>query len=107
MIELAQSFSKAFYESVAWRKCRNSFFIYKAGLCEQCGGVGLVAHHIIWLSPSNINDASIALNWDNLMMLCQTCHTQLHLKSPSTEGGLMFDDVGNLIQKRAPHIDLN
>ena len=35
-------------------------------------------HHKIRLTPENITDPSIALNWDNLELLCKACHQEEH-----------------------------
>ena len=61
-----------FYTSWIWRKCRQSFIQAKGGLCERCLARGkieagsadrpLEVHH------------KIALNWDNLELLCKRCH---------------------------------
>ena len=52
-------------------------------LCEMCLAQGMytpgkIVHHKIHLSPDNINDASITLDWSNLMFVCQDCHAKAH-----------------------------
>ena len=52
-------------------------------LCEMCLAQGMytpgkIVHHKIHLSPDNINDASITLDWNNLMFVCQDCHAKAH-----------------------------
>lgn len=91
--------ARSFYKSKAWRECRHAFFVSKYGLCERCGGSGLIVHHKIYLTPDNINDPSISLNWDNLELLCQDCHNKEHFaKFSPTRDDLVFDDQGNLVQ---------
>lgn len=85
-----------FYKSKAWRDCRDAFFIYKHGICERCGGHGEIVHHKEYLTPTNINDPNITLNWDNLELLCQDCHNKEHSKELPISEGLMFDEEGNL-----------
>ena len=53
------------------------------GLCENCLKKGLyhpatMVHHVIALSPENINDANITLRWSNLCALCDQCHAEQH-----------------------------
>ena len=96
---MAQSFSIAFYRSKAWKKCRSSFVIYKHGLCERCGKPGKIVHHKDKLTPSNINNPEITLNFDKLELLCQDCHNKEHMGNSTVAVGLMFDEYGNLIQK--------
>ena len=52
-------------------------------LCERCLARGLIrqgdeVHHKIRLTPENINDPNISLNWENLEMLCKECHEKEH-----------------------------
>lgn len=35
-------------------------------------------HHVIELTPQNIDDPNITLNHDNLQMLCRECHADEH-----------------------------
>jgi 5-methylcytosine-specific restriction endonuclease McrA len=58
-------------------------------------------HHIIELTPENINDPSIALNLDNLMCLCHNCHTRETKGSTGDAGeGYVFDENGQLVPVR-------
>lgn len=74
---------KEFYSSNAWKTCRNTFLATKSGLCERCLQKGLIVparevHHKKRLTEANINDPSIALNFDNLEALCVECHEKEH-----------------------------
>ena len=74
-----------FYTTRAWRKCREAFLKEKGGLCEICLSKGLIepaveVHHKVPLTPENINDPKISLNWANLMCLCEDCHDEQHRK---------------------------
>lgn len=37
-------------------------------------------HHKIRLTPANLNNPEIALNWKNLELLCEDCHKAEHKK---------------------------
>ena len=75
-----------FYTSWAWRKCRKAFATSKGNLCEKCMKRGIIeagskdrpleVHHKIPLTNENVKDPKIALNWDNLELLCKTCHDE-------------------------------
>lgn len=96
---MAREFAKAFYKSKAWRTCREGYIKSVYGLCERCGQPGDEVHHKIRLTPSNINDPNVALNWDNLELLCMSCHSKEHMGNDSaTKEGLAFDKDGNLIK---------
>ncbi len=75
---------KEFYSSADWRKCRNTYISCKCGLCERCLKEGKIVparevHHKIRLNEKNINDPSVALNFDNLEALCSHHHSEEHL----------------------------
>lgn len=89
-----------FYKSKAWQECRDAFFKSKFGICERCGDPGVIVHHKVHLTPGNINDPNVTLNWENLELLCQDCHNKEH-GGASTADGLAFDEDGNLIY--TPH----
>lgn len=70
-------FAYPFYVSWEWRKCRAAY-LKKEPLCERCGEPATQVHHKIRLTPDNIKNPDIALNFDNLEALCETCHQQEH-----------------------------
>lgn len=37
-------------------------------------------HHKIRLSPANLSNPDVALNWNNLELLCEDCHKAEHKK---------------------------
>lgn len=52
-------------------------------LCERCLQNGLVVpaeivHHKIELTPININNPDITLNFNNLEAVCRECHADIH-----------------------------
>ena len=64
-------------------KCARAYKREKGGLCERCYADGKITagdevHHKIRLTPENLGDPSIALNWDNLELLCKDCHIKEH-----------------------------
>jgi len=74
---------KKFYSTKRWQQCREAYKKSKGYLCERCLANGIVrpateVHHKIRLTPSNIYDESITLNWANLMCVCEQCHDELH-----------------------------
>ena len=80
-----QDFAREFYSSTAWKQCRDGYRSHVAGLCERCLASGRITpaeiiHHKIHLTPTNINDPSITLCWDNLEALCRKCHGEQHGK---------------------------
>lgn len=102
---MARGFATKFYNSKAWQQCRDAYYISQHGICERCHGVGLIVHHKIELTPANINDPSIALNWANLELLCLECHNREHGNVEVLEDGLSFDEDGNLTRASAKEMN--
>lgn len=92
--------AEQFYKSKAWTDCRDAYFISQHGICQRCHGAGKIVHHKIALTPENINDPNITLNWENLELLCQDCHNKEHSCTDVTAEGLAFDENGDLIAKQ-------
>jgi predicted kinase len=89
-------------------------------VCEECLLNGemspiSIVHHTIELTPENINNPEVALNFDNLRGLCLDCHNKTHYEESSyehlyhneiyeiqnrrdTRAGMRFDDNGQLIK---------
>lgn len=79
-----------FYKSKEWEKLialirmervHEDGHIY----CEQCGRpitdkYDCIGHHKIFLTEDNVNDANIALNPDNIMLVHHKCHNHIHNK---------------------------
>lgn len=97
--ENLKPWAESFYKSKAWRDCREAFFISKHGLCERCGRPGKIVHHKKYLTPENINDPNITLSFENLELLCSSCHSNEHNGTDVTAEGLMFDEEGNLVRR--------
>lgn len=101
---MAQNWAKKLYASAAWQKCREGYIQSVNGLCEVCLSKdrltpGLIVHHKIVLTPENINDPSVTLNWDHLRYVCNDCHeTEHHGEHEVVRDGLKFNSNGDLIQ---------
>lgn len=80
-----REFAEKFYKSKAWQRCRDGYSQSVAGLCERCLAKGLyvpgtIVHHRVHLTPENIGNPSITLNWSNLELLCAEHHYEEHHK---------------------------
>ena len=83
LISMAKPFARKFYSSKAWQDCRNEYAKRQAFLCENCLKRGIyrpgeIVHHKIELDPITIEKPEIALNFDNLELLCRDCHAEAH-----------------------------
>lgn len=78
-----KEFAESFYKSQAWKNCRRAYAKSRRGLCERClqRGIqtaGVIVHHREHITPENVTDPKILLDWGNLELLCRECHGQEH-----------------------------
>ncbi|MEE0264280.1 MAG: AAA family ATPase [Acutalibacteraceae bacterium] len=82
--------SDDFYRSKKWRKfvkvLREARKQNGLVICEHCqkpilNEYDIIAHHINELNRFNINDASVALNPENIALVHHKCHNQIHEKT--------------------------
>lgn len=83
---VAKAFARKFYSSKAWQDCRNEYAARQHYLCENCLRLGIykpgeIVHHKIEIDPITIERPEIALNFDNLELLCRDCHAAAHEQS--------------------------
>ena len=97
-----KEFAHWFYKGKAWQRCRNGYFLSQHGICERCGGAGHIVHHRRYITPANINNPSITLDWHNLELLCDDCHQKEHQKTANTAETARFDANGDLVQAPPP-----
>lgn len=92
------SFAHPFYSTKGWKHTREAVLNRDNHLCQDCLKHGFITaaedvHHIIKLTPDNINDANVTLNCDNLVSLCRDCHAKRHREV----GRYRIDEDGNMI----------
>lgn len=94
---MAKDFAKRFYASAKWKRTQAAVMKAYNYTCQRCGRPAKIVHHKTWLTPDNIHDPAIALDWSNLEPLCQDCHNQEHQQNGGdTADGLTFDNTGHL-----------
>lgn len=79
-----------FYQSREWRKLMEIIKLERLNdedqlICEHCGkpivsNYDCIGHHVIQLTQSNVNDAVIALNQENIQLVHHRCHNLIHNK---------------------------
>ncbi len=105
---MAKEYAKDFYNSKAWKKTRNAYYLCRRGQCERCArefeagkrslediNAGAIVHHKEYITPDNLNDPTIALCFDNLELLCEEHHNKEHKSKPKR---YRFDKNGRVIQ---------
>jgi 5-methylcytosine-specific restriction endonuclease McrA len=104
---MAKEWAQKFYSSKEWKECRAAYIDSVDGLCERClekGKVnpGYIVHHKTYLTPENINDPEITLNFEELEYLCKQCHDEEHgvgVSGEVTRKDLKFNEFGELVEK--------
>jgi hypothetical protein len=79
---------QAFYNSDKWQRFTKLLRMERMQpdgsiICTDCGkrivkAYDCIAHHVIELDDNNVDDASVALNPDNIELLCFSCHNKRH-----------------------------
>lgn len=92
-----KSIDGSFYRSRIWERCRKEYAKSVGGLCERCYAKGLIVpgvivHHKIHLNQDNYKDPNIALNFDNLELLCHKCHDDIHIRKREKSRYKISDD---------------
>ena len=101
---MAKIWAKNFYNSKTWKKTSESVKAEANYICQKCNiRPAEIVHHIIWLTPQNINDIDITLNKKNLIAVCRECHALIHEGKSCTTDGLTFNDRGELIEVKDLH----
>lgn len=105
---MAQEWAKAFYRSKKWIKCRTAYIgsriLADGGLCEECHDKpGHIVHHKVILTPENISNPDIALNYKHLEYVCKGCHDLFegHGLNQSGKPLCVFDAEGQPVSVRA------
>lgn len=99
-----KDYAKQFYLSPAWVACRTAYKKQAGGLCEVCAKKGLIVpgeivHHKIHITPNNIHDPNITLSFQNLELVCRSCHAEIHGKKKKR---YKVDEYGRVY---TPHAD--
>lgn len=96
---MAKDYATSFYNSGAWKKTQAAYMMSQHYVCERCGNVARIVHHIKHITPANISDVHITLDWANLEALCMDCHNAEHMSVSACADGLRFNSKGELVPK--------
>ena len=101
---MAREFARAFYKSKQWQNTRAAYIRSVDGLCENClkHGIykpGYIVHHKKHLTPYNIDNPHVSLDFSNLEYLCFDCHSREHSGDNDEPLRIGFDENGNVIRK--------
>lgn len=74
---------QSFYASETWINFRLLLIVERGPYCEKCGKliahpIEIIGHHIIELTPENVQNHNISLNPDKVLLVCHDCHNVIH-----------------------------
>lgn len=79
-----------FYQSKEWRALLATLKMERVNeqgeiICAHCGEpitrkYDCIGHHVTALNERNVNDAAVALNADNVVLVHHVCHNRIHNK---------------------------
>lgn len=91
-------YAKSFYNSKKWRETQRLYMQSQNYICERCGNLTGIVHHKIYITPKNINNPSVTLDFNNLEALCAVCHNLEHKSGGICSDEVRFTSEGNLIK---------
>jgi len=94
---MSQDYAKGFYNNKAWKHTQAAYMASQHYICERCGNVARIVHHITRITPQNINNPAVTLDWDNLESLCIDCHNAEHMGSNAIAEGFRFTGDGDIV----------
>lgn len=99
-----KEYAEQFYKGTAWKECAIAYKKSVGGLCEPCREKGIITageivHHKMRITPENICDPNVTLNWNNLQCVCRECHAEAHTK---VRRRYKVDKFGRVEAKRDP-----
>ena len=102
-VTVIKEFARRFYSSKAWKNTRAAYAKSKRNLCELCLDKGLykpceIVHHKVELTPENINNPDVTLNWANLQCLCREHHAEIH-ELYERKRRYKIDELGRVISR--------
>lgn len=79
---MARDYANRFCRSVAWRRCRAACVATVSdGLCES----------------DNIDDPEVTLVFNNLCLLCDSCHMLAHGRGVPIRSSISLDERGRVV----------
>lgn len=99
-----------FYTSKEWRELRAQLIFERTGTdgilrCEHSGqpllhSYEIIAHHKIELTLQNVNDYSISLNPENIMLVSLDSHNEMHARFGYAQGKKSTTSTAHRVRAR-------
>lgn len=95
---MSKDYAKNFYNSKKWRKTQRLYMQTQNYICERCGSLAGIVHHITYITPQNIDNPNITLSFKNSEAVCIPCHTLEHKSGEVCSNEVRFTSSGDLIK---------
>ena len=102
-----------FYGSKRWHDLRNVLIIDRMGKCDRCGKdcsddtSQLIAHHKEHLTDETLKDPAVAVNPENIEILCPKCHAFYHPEKGFTRRKQVFIVYGAPLSGKTTYVRQN
>ena len=102
-----------FYASKRWRDLRQVLIIQRHGICDRCGKdfsydtSELIAHHKEHLTDESLSDPEVAVNPDNIEIVCQKCHAHYHPDKGFVKRKQVFIVYGSPLSGKSSYVRQN
>jgi hypothetical protein len=102
-----------FYASKRWRDLRQVLIIQRHGICSRCGKdfsddtSQLIAHHLEHLTDDTLKDPAVAVNPENVEIVCQKCHAHYHPEKGFTKRKQVFIVYGSPLSGKSTYVRQN
>lgn len=102
-----------FYASRRWRELREMLIIQRHGRCDRCGADysadtrGLIAHHREHLTDETLKDPQVAVNPENIEIVCPKCHSHYHPEKGFTKRKQVFIVYGAPLSGKSSYVREN
>lgn len=97
---MAEAYARKFYASSEWIALRAALIQERGLVCERCKKIiidtsKLIGHHIIPITPDNIDKPDIVLNKKNIILICFDCHNEEHQRYGHTKSHAVYIVYGS------------
>ena len=102
-----------FYGSKRWHDLRTVLIIQRHGICARCGKdfssdtSQLIAHHKEHLTDETLKDPEVAVNPDNVEIVCAKCHAHYHPEKGFTKRKQVFIVYGPPMSGKTTYVREN
>lgn len=102
-----------FYASKRWRDLRTALVVERHGVCDRCGKdfsddtSKLIAHHKEHLTDETLKDPAVAVDPQNIEIVCQKCHAHYHAERGATKKKQVFIVYGSPFSGKSTYVREN